>query len=152
MFVDDTPVRVLRNLTAAVPGYPFPSKPAMLIRGSIWDGSSWATDGGRAKVDWSRAPFTAAFRGFDVDAACAVVVGDVTPPCDDNDPAALWWNGGEYEALSDAQRAAYEGVRNNTAWCTTAARTSSGSTAVGRSSAATFEANSWIEYNRPVNM
>ena len=113
MFVDDTPVRVLRNLTAAVPGYPFPSKPAMLIRGSIWDGSSWATDGGRAKVDWSGAPITAAFRGFDVDAACAVVVGDVTPPCDDNDPAALWWNGGEYEALSDAQRAAYEGVRNN---------------------------------------
>ncbi|RLM54247.1 hypothetical protein C2845_PM10G12490 [Panicum miliaceum] len=83
---------------------------ATLIRGSIWDGSSWATDGGRAKVDWSRAPFTAAFRGFDVDAACAV--GDVTPPCYD-DPAALWWNGGEYEALSDAQRAAYEGVRNN---------------------------------------
>jgi hypothetical protein len=38
--VDDTPVRVLRNLTAAVPGYRFPSKPAMLIRGSIWDGSS----------------------------------------------------------------------------------------------------------------
>jgi len=113
MFMDDTPVRVLRNLTAAVPGYPFPSKPAMLIRGSIWDGSSWATDGGRAKVDWSGAPITAAFSGFDVDAACAVVVGDVTPPCDDNDPAALWWNGGEYEALSDAQRAAYEGIRNN---------------------------------------
>jgi len=89
MFVDDTPVRVLRNLTAAVPGYPFPSKPAMLIRGSIWDGSSWATDGGRAKVDWSGAPITAAFRGFDVDAACAVVVGDVTPPCDDKDPAGL---------------------------------------------------------------
>jgi xyloglucan:xyloglucosyl transferase len=61
-------------------------------------------------VDWSRAPFTAAFRGFNVDAACAV--GDVTPPCYD-DPAALWWNGREYEALSDAQRAAYEGVRNN---------------------------------------
>ncbi|RLN13073.1 hypothetical protein C2845_PM09G13820 [Panicum miliaceum] len=30
-----------------------------------------------------------------------------------DDPAARWWNGGEYEALSDSQRAAYEGVRNN---------------------------------------
>ncbi|CAN6201502.1 unnamed protein product [Urochloa humidicola] len=118
MFVDDTPVRVLRNLTAAVPGYAFPSKPAMLVRGSVWDGSAWATDGGRAKVDWSRAPFAAAFRGFGVNAACAVGSGSVIvnvtppPPCY-TDPAALWWNGGEYEALSGAQRAAYEGVRKN---------------------------------------
>ncbi|CAN6178042.1 unnamed protein product [Urochloa humidicola] len=115
MFVDDTPVRVLRNLTAAVPGYGFPSKPAMLVRGSVWDGSAWATDGGRAKVDWSRAPFAAAFQGFDVDAACAVGGGAVKPPpCYGEDPAVdLWWNGGEYEALSGAQWAAYEGVRKN---------------------------------------
>uniref|UniRef100_K3XYV9 Xyloglucan endotransglucosylase/hydrolase n=1 Tax=Setaria italica TaxID=4555 RepID=K3XYV9_SETIT len=111
MFLDDTPVRVLRNLTATVPGYQFPSKPAMLIRGSVWDGSDWATDDGRAKVDWSKAPFTAAFRGFDVDAACAVRGGGGVTPC--NDSAALWWNGGEYEVLSGAQRAAYEGVKKN---------------------------------------
>ncbi|CAL5038711.1 unnamed protein product [Urochloa decumbens] len=115
MFVDDTPVRVLRNLTAAVPGYRFPSKPAMLVRASVWDGSAWATDGGRVKVDWSKAPFAAAFRGFDIDAACAVGGGAVTttPPCYDDDSKALWWNGGEYEALSGAQRAAYEGVKRN---------------------------------------
>jgi xyloglucan:xyloglucosyl transferase len=59
MFVDDTPIRVLRNLTATVPGYPFPAKQTMLIRASMWDGSGWATDGGRAKVDWSKGPFTA---------------------------------------------------------------------------------------------
>ncbi|CAN6195063.1 unnamed protein product [Urochloa humidicola] len=108
MFVDGTPVRLLRNLTAVVPEYQFPSKPAMLVRGSVWDGSAWATDGGRAKVDWSRAPFAAAFQGFDVDAAC------VQPPCYGDDPAAdPWWNVGEYEVLSAAQRAAYEGVRKN---------------------------------------
>ncbi|CAL5047953.1 unnamed protein product [Urochloa decumbens] len=103
MFVDDTPVRVLRNLTATVPGYQFPSKPEMLVRGSVWDGSAWATDGGRAKVDWSREPFAAAFRGFDVDAAAPYY----------DDLAAMWWNDGAYEALSGAQRAAYESVKRN---------------------------------------
>jgi len=108
MFVDDTPVRVLRNLTAAVPGYPFPSKPAMLIRGSIWDGSSWATDGGRTKVDWSQGPFTAGYRGFDV-SGCASN-GSATPPCGSPD---LWWNGGDYRNITAEQRAAYEDVKKN---------------------------------------
>jgi len=70
MFVDDTPIRVLRNLTATVPGYPFPARQTMLICASVWDGSGWATDGGRTKVDWSQGPFTAGYRGFDV-SGCA---------------------------------------------------------------------------------
>ena len=103
MFVDETPIRVVRNLRSTVPGYEFPTKP-MLIRASIWDGSSWATDGGRTKVDWSKAPFTAGYQGFDVD-GCAT--GSATP-CDS---PALWWNGGGYRDLTPQQRAAYEGVK-----------------------------------------
>ncbi|XP_062230029.1 putative xyloglucan endotransglucosylase/hydrolase protein 1 [Phragmites australis] len=104
MFVDDTPIRVLRNLTGSVPGYEFPAKQTMLIRASIWDGSDWATDGGQTKVDWSKAPFTAGYKGFDVD-ACA---NSGATPCDS---PALWWNAGEYRSITDAQRAAYEGVK-----------------------------------------
>ncbi|KAL6605875.1 hypothetical protein ACP70R_041528 [Stipagrostis hirtigluma subsp. patula] len=105
MFVDETPIRVLRNLTGAVPGYEFPARQTMVVRASIWDGSDWATDGGRTPVDWSRAPFTAGYRGFDVDAC---VGGGGAAPCDSPE---LWWNGGEHRNLTDAQRAAYEGVR-----------------------------------------
>ncbi|CAL5037766.1 unnamed protein product [Urochloa decumbens] len=104
MFVDDTPVRVLRNLSGTVPGYEFPAKPAMVIRASVWDGSAWATDGGRTKVDRSRGPFTAGYQGFDV-SGCASGGGT---PCDSPD---LWWNGGEYRGITDDQRAAYERVR-----------------------------------------
>ncbi|XP_066374829.1 xyloglucan endotransglucosylase/hydrolase protein 3-like [Miscanthus floridulus] len=103
MFVDETPIRVLRNLRSTVPGYEFPTKP-MLIRASIWDGSSWATDGGRTKVDWSKAPFTAGYQGFDVN-GCATGSGT---PCDS---PGLWWNGAGYRDLSAQQRAAYEGVK-----------------------------------------
>ncbi|KAJ1258782.1 hypothetical protein BS78_10G101600 [Paspalum vaginatum] len=107
MYVDDTPIRVLRNLTATVPGYPFPAKQTMLIRTSMWDGSGWATDGGRTKVDWSKGPFTAGYQGFDVN-GCATSGGTASPtPCSSPD---LWWNGREYWNITAEQRAAYEGV------------------------------------------
>jgi xyloglucan:xyloglucosyl transferase len=106
MFVDDTPIRVLRNLTGSVPGYEFPAKQTMLIRASIWDGSDWATGGGKTKIDWSKAPFTAAYQGFDVD-ACATTGG--ATPCDS---PTLWrWNGPEYRSITARQRAAYDGVK-----------------------------------------
>lgn len=108
LFVDDTPVRVLKNLSATVPGYEFPAHPAMMIRASIWDGSNWATDGGWTKVDWSKGPFTAGYQGFDV-SGCANNGGGAAP-CDSPD---LWWNGGGYRDVTAEQRAAYEDVRKN---------------------------------------
>ncbi|KAG8094305.1 hypothetical protein GUJ93_ZPchr0012g20431 [Zizania palustris] len=115
MFVDETPVRVLKNLTSrGGDGLEFPAKP-MRVRGSVWDGSDWATDGGRSKVDWGRAPFTAGFRGFGVDAACSsttYAAGGTAAPqyCGSPD---LWWNAGAYRSLTAAQQAAYEGVMRN---------------------------------------
>ncbi|TVU11890.1 hypothetical protein EJB05_45500, partial [Eragrostis curvula] len=106
MFVDDTPVRVLQNLTATVPGYPFPAKQTMLIRASIWDGSDWATDKGKARVDWSKAPFTAGYQGFNVDACIAGA--SATTPCDS---PTLWWNGVGYRNITTERRAAYDGMK-----------------------------------------
>ncbi|KAF0903189.1 hypothetical protein E2562_025764 [Oryza meyeriana var. granulata] len=121
MFVDETPVRVLKNLTGQGPGFEFPAKP-MRARGSVWDGSDWATDGGRSKVDWGRAPFTAGFQGFGVDACAA---SDTTAQqCGSPD---LWWNGGGYRSLTAAQQAAYEGVKRNLTYdyCTDKSRKNS---------------------------
>ncbi|CAA0831394.1 Probable xyloglucan endotransglucosylase/hydrolase protein 27 [Striga hermonthica] len=37
---------------------------AMRVYGTIWDGSSWATEGGRYKVDHRYGPFVAEYSGF----------------------------------------------------------------------------------------
>lgn len=55
-FIDDIPIRkITRNETSA--GH-FPSKP-MSLYATIWDGSSWATSGGRYKVNYKYAPYVA---------------------------------------------------------------------------------------------
>ncbi|KAH7424961.1 hypothetical protein KP509_11G034100 [Ceratopteris richardii] len=42
-------------------GVQYPSKP-MSIYGTIWDASSWATEGGKYKVDYNLAPFVATYK------------------------------------------------------------------------------------------
>ena len=123
VFVDETPIRVLRNLTGRVPEYEFPGK-QMRVLASLWNGSDWATDGGRTKIDWNRAPFTVAFQGFNVD-ACA---NTSSTPCSSPD---LWWNARRHRRLSAAERAAYENVKNtymNYDYCTDKDRFKNGNT------------------------
>ncbi|KAL6603230.1 hypothetical protein ACP70R_043591 [Stipagrostis hirtigluma subsp. patula] len=62
-YVDGTPIREFRNREAAT-GVAFPRSQPMRVYASIWDAEDWATQGGRVKTDWSRAPFTAAYRGL----------------------------------------------------------------------------------------
>ncbi|XP_051212762.1 xyloglucan endotransglucosylase/hydrolase protein 2-like [Lolium perenne] len=103
IFVDERPIRVLRNLTGSVPGYEFPAKP-MRVRASLWDGSAWATDGGKTKIDWNRAPFTAGFQGFSIH-ACG---SNSSTPCNSPDRR---WNRNKYRSLTAEQRAAYQNVQ-----------------------------------------
>jgi xyloglucan:xyloglucosyl transferase len=103
IFVDERPIRVLRNLTGSVPGYEFPAKP-MRVRASLWDGSAWATDGGMTKIDWNRAPFTAGFQGFSIH-ACG---SNSSTPCNSPDRR---WNRNKYRSLTAEQRAAYQNVK-----------------------------------------
>jgi len=42
----------------------------MRIYSSLWEADDWATCGGRVKTDWTKAPFVASFRNFNVN-ACA---------------------------------------------------------------------------------
>ncbi|KAJ6897260.1 xyloglucan endotransglucosylase/hydrolase protein 27 [Populus alba x Populus x berolinensis] len=60
-YVDHVPVRVVQKIDAM--GGDFPSK-AMTLFATIWDGSNWATGGGRNKVDYKYAPFTAKYSSF----------------------------------------------------------------------------------------
>uniref|UniRef100_A0ACD6A8V8 Uncharacterized protein n=1 Tax=Avena sativa TaxID=4498 RepID=A0ACD6A8V8_AVESA len=90
-YIDATPIReVVRN---ELMGAQFPSKP-MSVYATIWDGSSWATSGGRYKVDYSYAPYVAQFTDL------------MLQPAADHDARPR-----ETMMVSPAQRAAMERVR-----------------------------------------
>lgn len=61
-YVDGTPIRQFKNLQSY--GVGFPSSQPMWLYSTLWDAEDWATRGGLVKTDWSRAPFTAAYRNF----------------------------------------------------------------------------------------
>ncbi|KAL6557116.1 hypothetical protein OROMI_017466 [Orobanche minor] len=60
-YVDDVPIR---HVDAG--GVDFPSKD-MIWYGTIWNGSDWATAGGRYKLDMSYGPFIAKYSNFVLD-------------------------------------------------------------------------------------
>ena len=64
--MDNIPLRVHNNLESK--GVPYPSKQPMKIYSSLWNADDWATQGGRVKADWTKAPFVASYRNFRADA------------------------------------------------------------------------------------
>ncbi|CAL5444096.1 unnamed protein product [Camellia sinensis] len=63
-FVDGYLIRVFKNNRRN--GVGFPTQPMQLMA-TIWDGNSWATNGGKTKIIWVHAPFISHFRGFAID-------------------------------------------------------------------------------------
>ncbi|KAF8389681.1 hypothetical protein HHK36_024200 [Tetracentron sinense] len=57
-YVDNVPIREIQRTEGM--GGDFPSKP-MSLYATIWDGSNWATDGGRYKVNYRYSPYIAEF-------------------------------------------------------------------------------------------
>jgi len=78
-YVDGVAVREVPRSGAM--GGDYPSKP-MALYATIWDGSTWATDNGRYKVNYKRGPFTADFSGLVLRGCPAAAVRR-------DDPAAL---------------------------------------------------------------
>ncbi|XP_059625210.1 xyloglucan endotransglucosylase/hydrolase protein 2-like [Cornus florida] len=102
-YVDNIPVRVFKNNTKIGVSYP---TQAMQLEVSLWNGDSWATDGGQTKTNWSYAPFKANFEGFDIGG------------CSNNNNVEncysenYWWNREKYWKLETTEQSAHEGVRN----------------------------------------
>ncbi|XP_052171126.1 xyloglucan endotransglucosylase/hydrolase protein 2-like [Diospyros lotus] len=99
-YVDDTPIRVFKNNTEI--GVKYPSQP-MQIEASLWNGDSWATDGGQTKTNWSFAPFKAHYRGFDVHGCVGAAAN-----CHSS---SFWWNDVKYWQLDESQQKAYDVVK-----------------------------------------
>lgn len=60
-YIDNVPIREIKRTEAM--GGDFPSKP-MSLYATIWDGSDWATNGGKYKVSYKYAPYVAEFSDF----------------------------------------------------------------------------------------
>uniref|UniRef100_A0A5B7B144 Xyloglucan endotransglucosylase/hydrolase n=1 Tax=Davidia involucrata TaxID=16924 RepID=A0A5B7B144_DAVIN len=105
--VDWVPIRTYRN--HANKGVAFPRWQPMGIKISLWDGDSWATRGGKDKIDWSQGPFIASFRNYKIDAC--VWKGNARF-CRADSPIN-WWNKDSFSSLNGKQRRLFKWVRKN---------------------------------------
>ncbi|XP_007049742.2 PREDICTED: xyloglucan endotransglucosylase/hydrolase protein 2 [Theobroma cacao] len=104
-YVDNVPIRVFKNNKNIGVGYP---SQAMQVEASLWDGDSWATDGGKTKTNWSMAPFKAHFQGFDI-GGCPIIQNSNVQECYS---PKYWWNSEKYWKLDSKQQIELENVRN----------------------------------------
>ncbi|XP_074566660.1 xyloglucan endotransglucosylase protein 7-like [Curcuma longa] len=93
-YVDGTPIREFKNMEAK--GMAYPKSQAMRVYASLWAAEDWATRGGQVKTDWSQAPFTAAFRGYDAN-GCVWPAGGGAATCSASGSSWMWQ---EFDATS----------------------------------------------------
>lgn len=98
--VDDVPIRRYPRKSDAT----FPSRP-MYLYGSIWDASSWATDNGRYKANYTYQPFIGKYKNFKVQGCSIESTSSCRPPS--GSPS------GHGSGLSPKQFAAMQWVHNN---------------------------------------
>uniref|UniRef100_A0A7N0R8U1 Xyloglucan endotransglucosylase/hydrolase n=1 Tax=Kalanchoe fedtschenkoi TaxID=63787 RepID=A0A7N0R8U1_KALFE len=104
--VDKIPIRVFRNHEDK--GVEYPNYRPQKLLASIWNGENWATDGGKEKIDWSKAPFIASFKDHKID-ACIWNGWDAKVCSEVNQ--RNWWN--KLKGLSRWQKRQFEWVRKH---------------------------------------
>ncbi|CAM8940559.1 unnamed protein product [Rhodiola kirilowii] len=85
--VDDTPIREFKNSESI--GVPYPKSKPMRMYSTLWNADDWATQGGRVKTDWSKAPFTASYRNYKADACVWYSSGSSS--CKGSNNSSLSW-------------------------------------------------------------
>ncbi|PIN19448.1 Xyloglucan:xyloglucosyl transferase [Handroanthus impetiginosus] len=103
--VDWVPIRTYRNHEDK--GVPYPKWQPMSLQMSIWNGEDWATDGGRDRIDWTKAPFVASFRNYKIDAC----IWNGNPRFCRAQSPTNWWNNQRFNSLTWAQRRLFRWVR-----------------------------------------
>lgn len=87
LLVDNIPIRVFENKKAI--GIPFPDSQSMRVYSSLWDADDWATQGGRVKTDWTKAPFIASYKNFNAN-ACVQSSGSSNSSCSNSFNTEAW--------------------------------------------------------------
>ncbi|KAL9682626.1 hypothetical protein QQ045_014428 [Rhodiola kirilowii] len=89
--VDDTPIREFKNSESI--GVPYPKSKPMRMYSTLWNADDWATQGGRVKTDWSKAPFTASYRNYKAD-ACVWYSSGSSSCKGSNNSSSSWFDQG----------------------------------------------------------
>ncbi|XP_072965593.1 probable xyloglucan endotransglucosylase/hydrolase protein 26 [Typha angustifolia] len=106
--IDGTPIRVFKNRKSI--GIPYPTSQPMKAYSSLWNADDWATQGGRVKTDWTKAPFIARYRQFKQDVCIWKGPISVTQ-CAVKAPP-YWYNAPWHESLNWAQVGKMMNIRN----------------------------------------
>lgn len=106
-YVDEVPIRVFPNIEATE-GVPYLRSQGMQAYATIWDGDSWATQGGLVKINWTHSPFVASYRDFNAD-ACT----DTTTTSASDCAATKWWDQLAYQGLDASQYGKLKWVESN---------------------------------------
>lgn len=101
-YVDNIPIREVKRTESM--GGDFPSKP-MSLYATIWDGSDWATNGGKYRVNYKYAPYLAEFSDL-VLHGCAVDPIEQFSKCDNSQDSESVPTG-----VTPMQRTRMEGIR-----------------------------------------
>ncbi|KAJ0094346.1 hypothetical protein Patl1_15644 [Pistacia atlantica] len=80
-YVDNIPVREVKRTESM--GGDFPSKP-MSLYATIWDGSDWATNGGKYRVNYKYAPYITEFSNFILHGCAVDPIEQTSSRCDTN--------------------------------------------------------------------
>lgn len=104
-YVDNVPIRVYKNNEARK--VPYPRFQPMGVYSTLWEADDWATRGGIEKINWSRAPFYAYYKDFDIEGC------PVPGPADCPANSKNWWEGSAYHQLSPVEARSYRWVRVN---------------------------------------
>lgn len=118
--VDNTVIRIFRNLKNL--GLAYPASQQTQAFSALFDGSDWATQGGKVPINFAGAPFVASYGSFQLD-ACINNGVDVTA-CQTN-YQNNWWEGPAYTALSSSQISNLQYIRKTYLvydYCTDVAR------------------------------
>lgn len=106
--MDNIPVREVIHNAAIASVYP--SKP-MSVYVTIWDGSKWATHGGKYPVNYNYGPFVASLQGIEME-GCFLQQKDSGGACSRSSVSSLDpIDGQEFAKLSQLQTAGLEWAR-----------------------------------------
>lgn len=110
--VDNIPVREVIHNTAINSVYP--STRPMSIYITIWDGSEWATNGGKYPVNYQYAPFVASVRGIELEGCSATQVAECSSSSSRRKSSPSSFDpvdGEQFAKLSDQQTAGLDWAR-----------------------------------------
>ncbi|KAH8940050.1 hypothetical protein BDL97_15G067700 [Sphagnum fallax] len=94
LYIDNVLIRVFQNHEAQ--GQAYPNAQGMNVYSSVFDASSWATQGGLVPIDYSQAPFVSSYTNYGMDSC----IFDATNPTACSYPqAGTWWNAQEYQSI-----------------------------------------------------